>query len=499
MCKCFIPIDAIDDRADCRCCWIGESMTLYDLIIRNGTLVTAGDVSGADLAIADGKIVAVEPELAGTSRAQIDAAGLHVFPGVIDAHVHFNEPGRAEWEGFATGTRALAAGGATAYFDMPLNAHPPTLDATAFDQKLAAARASSLVDFALWGGLTPDNLDRLDELAERGVIGFKAFMSNSGIDDFAAADDLTLYEGMARAAQLGLIVAVHAESDQLTGALARRAVAAGRASARDYLRSRPVVAELEAIGRALLFAEETGCALHVVHVSTGRGVRLVAEARGRGVDVSCETCPHYLVLDEEDLERLGPLAKCAPPLRPAAEGEALWQLLRDGTLPMVASDHSPSPPSMKGLDSQQDQPPALPQTQNSKHRTQSFFAIWGGIAGCQSTLQLLLAEGYARRGLPLGTIGAATSGFVARRFGLAQRKGRLAPGADADLALVNVDADFVLRAEDLHYRHRISPYVGMALRGRVARTIVRGTTVFLDGAIVSPPIGRLLTPVPRST
>src|SRR5262245_22889169 len=306
-------------------------MSLYDLIIRNGALVRSTDVIQADLAVADGRIAAIEPAIAGMSAAEIDARGLHVLPGVIDAHVHFNEPGRADWEGFATGTRALAAGGATAFFDMPLNAHPPTLDAASFDLKLAAAQQSSLVDFALWGGLTPDNLDRLGELAERGVIGFKAFMSNSGIDDFAAADDLTLYEGMARAAKLGRIVAVHAESDQLTGLLARRAIARGQVGVHDYLASRPVIAELEAIERAILFANETGCALHIVHVSSGRGVRLVAEARLRGVDVSCETCPHYLALTEDDVERLGALAKCAPPLRPQEEQAALWQQLLDGS------------------------------------------------------------------------------------------------------------------------------------------------------------------------
>ena len=195
---------------------------------------------------------------------------------------------------------------------MPLNAHPPTLDAASFDLKRAAAEASSLVDFALWGGLVPGNLDHLDELAERGVVGFKAFMSASGIDDFAASDDLTLYEGMARAARLGRIVAVHAENDAITRALAERAIAEGRTGIRDYLASRPIVAELEAISRAILFAEETGCALHVVHVSTGRGVALVAEARARGVDVTCETCPHYLVLTEEDVERIGPARQVRP-------------------------------------------------------------------------------------------------------------------------------------------------------------------------------------------
>ncbi len=470
-------------------------MTQYDLIIRNSAVVTAAGVVGADLAIADGRIAAIEPEIGGTSAATVDARGLHLLPGVIDAHVHFNEPGRTEWEGFATGTRALAAGGVTAFFDMPLNAHPPTLDAASFDVKLAAAQGSALVDFALWGGLTPNNLDRLDELAERGVIGFKAFMSNSGIDDFAAADDLTLYEGMAHAAKLGRIVAVHAESDQITGARARRAVARGEVGARDYLASRPVVAELEAIQRAILFAGETGCALHVVHVSTGRGVQLVAEARQRGVDVSCETCPHYLVLTEDDLERLGALAKCAPPLRSLSEQAALWQLLLDGSLPMVASDHSPAPPAMKGIENVElrivNDGEAVATSQLS---ILNFFQVWGGISGCQTLLPLMLTEGYARRKLPLATIASATATFVAQRFGLAARKGRLAVGADADIAFVDLGQQYMLESSDLLYRHPHSPYVGRSLRGRVVRTLLRGQTVFRDGQIVGTPIGCLLRP-----
>ena len=413
-------------------------MALYDLIIRNGALVTAEGITAADIAIADQQIAAIGPALDGTSQAEIDATGLHIFPGLIDAHVHFNEPGRAEWEGFASGTHALAAGGATSFFDMPLNAHPPTLDAASFDQKLAAAQAAALVDFGLWGGLTPQNLDQLDELAERGVIGFKAFMSNSGIDDFQAADDQTLYEGMARAARLGRIVAVHAENDQITGLLARRAVAEGRVSARDYLQSRPVVAELEAISRAILFAGETGCKLHIVHVSSGRGVGQVAEARARGVDVSCETCPHYLVLSEDDLAVLGAVAKCAPPLRPLSEQDQLWQHLLAGRLPMVASDHSPSPPEMKGISKTKGKGARAtgdghisvdPSKLTTRQLANSiyFFQAWGGISGCQSTLQLLLTEGYFQRKLPLETIASVTSAFVARRFGLPQ-KGRLARG-----------------------------------------------------------------------
>ena len=447
-------------------------MSQYDHILRNGTLVTAEGLKQGDLAIAGGRVVAIDAELAGTSKEEIDAGGLHVFPGVIDAHVHLNEPGRVEWEGFATGTRALAAGGTTSFFDMPLNAHPPTIDAASFDLKLSAAQAASLVDFAFWGGIVPGNLDQLDELAGRGVIGFKAFMSNSGIDDFPSVDDLTLYEGMARAAKLGKIVAVHAENDQITGRLAQRAIAEGRTGIRDYLASRPVVAELEAIERAILLASETGCALHIVHVSSGRGIQSVSEARQRGTNVSCETCPHYLVLTGEDVEALGAVAKCAPPVRSHAEQEALWQQVFAGSVLMVTSDHSPAPASMKA--------------------DSNFFKVWGGISGCQSLLQLLLTEGYDRRQLPLTMIAAMTSECVAQRFGLSPGKGNLAVGADADIVLVDLRDSSLLQADQLFYRHQHSPYVGKIMRARIVRTMVRGITVFLEGKVVSESRGRLI-------
>lgn len=451
-------------------------MSTVDLLLRGGIVVTGDGEARADIAVVDGRIAEIGPEISGEARETIGCENLRVFPGVIDAHVHFNEPGRTEWEGFATGTQALAAGGATMGVEMPLNAHPPTIDGASFDRKVAAARAAAVVDFALWGGLVPGNISHMDELAERGVVGFKAFMSASGIDDFTAADDLTLYEGMARAARLGRIVAVHAENDGITRELAARAIAEGRTGVRDYLDSRPVVAELEAIERAILFAAETGCALHIVHVSTGRGVALVAEARARGVDVSCETCPHYLVFTDEDVEQIGALAKCAPPIRSAEHREALWQALADGTLPMVASDHSPAPATMK--------------------QESDFFRIWGGISGCQSLFQLMLTEGYTARDLSLPTIAQVTSGYAARRFGL-PGKGSIAIGMDADLALVDLGAERTLQAEDLFYRHRHSPYVGMLMRGRIVRTLVRGTTVYHDGKIVSEPVGKLVTPDSR--
>ena len=450
-------------------------MSFYDLLIRNGLLVNSGVILQTDIAIVNEQIVACAPELVGSAREEIDASGLYIFPGVIDAHVHFNDPGRHEWEGFETGTKALVAGGATACFDMPLNAHPPTLDAASFQQKYEAVRHKSYVDFAFWGGLVPENLSCLEELAECGVIGFKAFMSSSGMDDFSFSDDYTLYEGMKKAAELEKIVAVHAENEQITSKLAHLAATERRSGIRDYLNSRPVIAELEAIERAILFAQETGCALHIVHISTGRGVRLVANARMRGVNVSCETCPHYLVLTEEDAEELGAIAKCAPPLRTQDEQDALWQHLFAGTLPMVVSDHSPAPAAMKSAG--------------------NFFHVWGGISGCQSTLQLLLTEGYHRRHLPLPVIASVTSEFIARRFRLPERKGEIKVGAEADLVLIDMQKSAIVQEDKLFYRHKHSPYIGRTMQGCVKRTLVRGTTVFRDGQIVGIPGGRLLKPI----
>ena len=232
-------------------------MSAVDLILRGGIVVTATKISEADIAISNGKIVALGESISENTREEIDATGLHIFPGLIDSHVHFNEPGRADWEGFETGSRALAAGGGTLFFDMPLNAHPPTIDAEAFDLKLAAAKNKSITDFAFWGGLVPGNLEKMKELSKRGVVGFKAFMANSGIEDFQSVDEKTLRAGMKRAAELGKIVAVHAESEEMTSRFTREKISAGKVSIRDYLDSRPIDAELEAIRRAIEIAGET--------------------------------------------------------------------------------------------------------------------------------------------------------------------------------------------------------------------------------------------------
>ncbi|PIG98449.1 allantoinase [Deinococcus sp. UR1] len=446
-----------------------------DLLIRGGTLVTPHGPLQADLGVQDGQIVSLALDVFAPARTEIDARGLHVFPGVVDAHVHLNEPGRTHWEGFDTGTQALAAGGATSLLDMPLNSSPPLLNRAAFDAKRAAGEAHARLDFGLWGGLTPLNLGELDDLADCGVIGFKAFMSHSGLDEFPAADDATLFDGMRAARRLGLIVATHAESDGFTRTLSQVARAHGRLGVRDYLESRPPVTEAEAVGRAILFAEETGAALHLVHLSTARGVTLAAEARARGVDVTAETCPHYLHWTGEDVERLGALLKCAPPIRDAGTREALWAALKAGQIDTVGSDHSPAPHELKTGD--------------------DFFAIWGGISGAQSTLNVLLDGGYRARGVPLELIAAVSALNPARRFRLGG-KGALEVGLDADFALVDLNETFQLT--DLFDRHQGNPYRGQTFQGRVQATYLRGQPVFTQtptGAQFGDTVrGQLLTP-----
>jgi allantoinase len=415
--------------------------------------------------------VAVGPELPGAAE-EIDARGLHVFPGLIDVHLHFNQPGRTDWEGAATGSRALAAGGGTLFFDMPLNSTPCTVNAGAFDLKRAALDQSSIADFGLWGGLIPGNLPQMAELAERGVVGFKAFLCDSGLPEFPRADDLTLFDGLREAARLGLPVAVHAESQEITHGLARRIAPQDRGTVRAFLASRPVIAELEAIQRAILLAREAGAKLHIVHVSSGRGVALAAEARAKGVDVSIETCPHYLFFTEEDVERLGAIAKCAPPLRAASERDALWSQLLAEAVDIVASDHSPAPPDMK---------------------TGDFGRAWGGIAGVQSTLSVLLDRGHHARKLTLERISSLIAAEPARRFRI-QGKGAVAVGMDADLALVDISQSVPLRAENLKQRYPLSPYLGSILRGCVVRTIRRGETIFASGEIVARTGGKFVRP-----
>jgi allantoinase len=426
-------------------------MPQFDLLIRGATPFP-------EIGIADGVIAGFA---AGSARRELDATGLLVLPGLVDAHVHFNDPGRTDWEGWETGSRGAIAGGVTTVCDMPLNSTPPLVSRAAFDAKLAAAQGTAWCDFAFWGGLIPGALKEMGPLAARGVMGFKAFMTHSGIDDFPKADLATLREGMARAAELKLPVAVHAEVDRPNTTIGT--------SVEAYLASRPPEMEWEAIAAALEIASETGCALHVVHVSSGRGVALIAAARERGVDVTCETCPHYLIFTGGDMVRLGAVAKCAPPMRGESDRRELWEHLRAGRIDTIGSDHSPSPWNLK--------------------QSENFFEVWGGISGVQHTAPVLLDAG-----LEPAALGKVAAEHPARRFRLG-RKGRVELGADADLLLVDPNVKHEVTADSLFYRHAHSPYVGRRLRARVEHTILRGESVFTAGRFVGRPSGRWIKPL----
>ena len=423
-------------------------------IIRQALVVRPEGADVADLVIDGEKIAAIEPNASATGKIEIDASGLVLFPGLVDAHVHFNDPGRDHWEGMATGSTALAAGGGTCFIDMPLNSHPPVLDRETFRAKRSRGEAESRLDFALWGGLTPRNLDSLDELAHEGAAGFKAFLCPSGIDEFEMADASTLKSGMARAASHGLVVAVHAEDPQFLEAHQKTFPPGRPATMRDWMASRPPEAERTAVAMAVEIAGETGCRLHVVHISSPEGLEAVIAGRSAGVDVTVETCPHYLLLDEEAAARIGIPAKCAPPIRDRARVEALWQALANGTIDTLGSDHSPAPPDLKsGGD---------------------VFSAWGGIAGCQHGWPLLLDSTLPP--LSWNRWAALWAGTPAARFGLDDRKGSIAPGWDADFCLIEPTSR-TIRAEDLLYRHPISPYVGRKLPWTVRQTWSRGRLV----------------------
>ncbi len=454
----------------------------FDTVIKNGTVVLPGEVRRIDIGIRNGKIAALAEGMAPDSAlCTMDAENQLVMCGMIDVHVHLNEPNLGHWEGFSTGSAALAAGGCTCYADMPLNGIPPTVNCKALELKRSLADGSSAVDYAFWGGLVPDNLEKLEELHAAGVVGFKAFMSNPGGEGegrFREVDYTTLYEGMKRIAAFDGLLALHAESDAMTAELTEAALSEGRTGAADFAATRPVAAELEAVRQALEIAEITGCRLHFVHISSPETVDLIDAAKRRGLDVSLETCPHYLTLTETDLQTLGPVAKCAPPLRSGKSREALWKQLAEGKIDLISSDHSPCPETMK------------------LNPEQNFFAAWGGIAGAQNSLELMLHEGWIRRWVPLPRLSALLSAHPAKRLGLYPGKGEIAVGFDADLAIVDPNREYTLQRGQLLHRHPHSPYIGKTFSCKVTATLCRGEQVYSeDNGIVRNGGGALIIPV----
>ena len=441
-----------------------------DLVIRGGEVILPTGRAPVDIAVRAGTISAIGADLPAAAET-IDARGLVVLPGLVDAHVHFNEPGRADWEGWDAGTRGAAAGGVTTVLEMPLNAHPPTISAANFDAKHAVAARKALVDYGLWGGLVNDNLAELAGLAGRGVIGFKAFMSESGVDDFRRVPDGVLAAGLKAAARLGVVVGVHAESHEMVERLSAEMRAQRHTDRLAWCRARPAAAEREAIERLVSCVRGAGpgARAHVVHVSDAAGLDEVQAAREWGLSVTAETCPHYLAFTEDDFARVGPALKCAPPIRDAASRERLWTALLEGRVDLVGSDHSPCPAADK------------------RKGDHDVWQAWGGVAGIQATLPVLLTEGVHGRGLSLERLADLTATAPARLFGLSPRKGAIAIGADGDFALIDPARTWTFGAEQLQTRSGISPYLGRTFKGAVVRTIVRGRTVFADGEVTGTP------------
>lgn len=448
-----------------------------DILIKNAVIVTEDHCFEGGLVIHGGKITQlVYPGAQVDANHVFDLQGKHVFPGLVDSHFHFNEPGRTEWEGYLTGSRAAAAAGVTTALDMPLNSAPATTNVERLAEKRELARPQTVIDIAHWGGLSGDNLDSMAPMHAEGVIGFKVFMAETGIEEFRQIEDDMLYGGLQITRELGTLVGAHAENDAVGNYLTRQLKQAGRTDRAAFLASRPPEIELEAVRRACFWAKATNGRLHVVHTSIAEGIQEVLAAKQDGVDVTVETCPHYLFFDEEDFLAVGPLLKCTPPIRSRDQVEALWDCVLRGEVDLISSDHSPCTYDLK------------------EKGMENIWEAWGGIIGVQAMLPVVLTEGYHKRGLELHKIARMMSANPAKRFGLYPQKGSLLPGSDADLVVVDLHQEWALTQKMLLSKNPHSPYVGRSFKGRVEKTFVRGQVVY-DGEIVAAPgYGQLVRP-----
>jgi allantoinase len=436
--------------------------------IKSRRVLGPGGVGPATVLFSDGRIEAVVIGDVRDSPEVVDAGDLVVGPGLVDCHVHVNEPGRTEWEGFATATRAAAAGGVTTIVDMPLNSLPVTTTRAALEKKIIASDDQRFVDVGFWGGVIPGNAPGLAELARAGVLGCKAFLVHSGIDEFPNATERDLREAMPILRDQGLVLLAHAELD--LGASPPRGPS--RAYGR-YLQSRPASWEDAAIRLLVRLCRATRCPVHIVHLSAASSVPILREAKDEGLPITVETCPHYLCFYAESIPDGATHFKCAPPIRELANREALWSALFEGVIDFVITDHSPCMPHLK-----------VPELGD-------FDAAWGGIASLQLGLAAVWTEA-SRRGATLADVSAWMSSRPASFAGLAGRKGRIAPGFDADFAVWDPDAGFEVTPASLFFRHKISPYVGRNLRGQVRQTYLGGRLVFDGTGHPAGPIGRAL-------
>jgi allantoinase len=448
---------------------------LPDLLLTSRRVVTPEGVRPATVHVRQGKIEHVGPFGEATSGYPvIDCGDSVLMPGIVDTHVHINEPGRTEWEGFETATHAAAAGGVTTLVDMPLNSIPATTTREGFRAKLAAMDGKCQVDVGLWGGVVPGNPGELEGLLKDGVLGFKAFLVPSGVEEFQHVEEPDLRTALRELARRGAVLLAHAE---LPGPVEAAEGVWAEESPTEYdryLRSRPDAAEVEAVALLIRLCRETGCRVHVVHVSSAEVLPLLKRAREEGLPVTAETCPHYLTFAAEEIPDGAVTFKCAPPLRSRENRERLWDALREGILDLVVTDHSPCPPEMKKIE------------------TGDFREAWGGISSLQLALPAVWT-GAQERGFALSDLAQWMCAAPARLAGLAGRKGAIAPGYDADLVIWDPEASFVVDAEQLHHRHKLTPYAGRTLYGTVRQTLLRGEVIYQNKELDGSSKGRLLT------
>jgi allantoinase len=437
-------------------------------------IVTSGGTRSGAILVRDGKISRVVPASEIPPRTRVcDFGQAAILPGLVDSHVHINDPGRADWEGFETATRAAAAGGYTTLVDMPLNCLPPTSTVAALEAKRQAALGRCHVDWLAWGGVVSDNRSDIEPMAAAGVAGFKCFLINPGIDGFTMVTEAELRAALPAMATTGLPLLVHAELPCAVDEATLSLRDADWALYSTYLQSRPEQAEQAAIRLLLSLCREYEFPLHIVHLSASSALPVLRAARAEGLSVTVETCPHYLHFCAEEIADGSTLYKCAPPIRSRENREKLWQGLREGVIDLVATDHSPCPPAMK--------------------RTEegSFRTAWGGIASLSLALPIMWTEA-SERAFTLVDLSRWMAEMPSRLAGCDSRKGRIAEGFDADFVIFEPETEFVVTRERLHYRHPISPYLGERLRGVVNATFLRGEKVFGDGEFRGEARGREL-------